>query len=102
MKEFKLNYKNSIKLLNRAVDTDDRLQNIVDMRIVQSHDELRRQINQHILDLANKMGESLWDICYNYLPDIEYDFEGIPDKPTMVARVTLVPMRFEFDKEDEE
>lgn len=102
MKEFKLNYKNSIKLLNRALDTDDRLQKIVDMQFAQSHNELRRQINQHIFDLANARGESLWDICYNYLPDIEYNFEGTPDKPTMVARVTLVPLRYEFDKEDEE
>lgn len=100
MKEFKLTKKQSIKLLNRALDTDDRLRKIVDSQIVQSHDELRRKMNQDILNLANQRGESLWDICYNYLPDIEYDIEGVPDRPTMVMRVNLVPVRFELDEEE--
>lgn len=102
MKEFKLTYKNSIKLLNRALEVDSILQNAVERQIAQSHDELRKLMNQQILDLANEKGRSLWDICYNYIPDIEYDLEGTPDKPTMVAKMTLVPLKFEFDKEDEE
>lgn len=102
MKEFKLTYKNSIKLLNRALEVDSMLQNAVERQIAQSHDELRKLMNQKILDLANEKGHSLWDICYNYIPDIEYGLEGTPDKPTMVARMTLVPLRFEFDKEEEE
>lgn len=102
MNEFKLTYKNSIKLLNRALEVDSIMQNMVEKQIAQSHDELRRQINQKILDLANEKNCSLWDICYNYIPDIGYDMEGTPDRPTIVARMTLVPLKFEFDKEDEE
>lgn len=102
MKEFKLTYKNSIKLLNRALEVDSVMQNMVERQIAQSHNELRKQINQKIFDLANEKGCSLWDICYNYIPSIEYELEGTPDRPTMVARMTLVPLKFEFDKEDEE
>ena len=102
MKEFKLTYKNSVKLLNRALEVDSVMQNMVERQIAQSHDELRKQINQKVLDLANEKGCSLWDICFNYIPDIEYDMEGTPDKPTIVARMTLVSLKFEFDKEDEE
>lgn len=102
MKEVKLNYKNSVKLLNRALAVDSKLQNMVEKQIAQSHDDLRKQINQKILDLANEKGCSLWDICFNYFPDFEFDIEGTPDKPTMVTRMTLRPLKFEFDKEDDE
>lgn len=102
MKEYKLTYKQSIKLLNRALEVDSIMQNMVERQIAQSHDELRKQINQKILDLANEKRCSLWDIYYNYIPDIEYNIEGAPGTPTMVARMALVPLKFEFDKEEED
>ena len=106
MKEYKLGYKNSVKLLNRALEIDSRLDNMVHQGIAYSHEELRKQINQKILDLANEKGCSLWDICFNYIPDIEQDFEvkhendGESHKVSVMGRITLTPLRFEFDKED--
>lgn len=107
MKGVKLTYKNSIKLLNRALEIESKMQDMVDRQIAQSHEELRKRINQQILDLANERGCSLWDICFNYIPDIEYDCEfkeidGMRNKYVVTGRVALIPMRFEFDKEDEE
>ena len=106
MKEYKLGCKNSVKLLNRALDIDSIMDDMVHFGIADSHKELRRQINQKILDLANEKGCSLWDICFNYIPDIEQDFEakrendGEIHKVSVIGRITLTPLRLEFEKED--
>ena len=106
MKDYKLGCKNSIKLLNRALTIDSIMDDMVHLGIADSHKELRRQINQKILDLANEKGYSLWDICFNYIPDIEQDFEvkrendGESHKVSVMGRITLTPLRLEFEKED--
>lgn len=106
MKGYKLGCKNSVKLLNRALDIDSIMDDMVHLGIADSHKELRRQINQKILDLANEKGCSLWDICFNYIPDIEQDFEvksendGERHKVSVMGRITLTPLRLEFEKED--
>lgn len=99
MKEIKLDKKQSIALLNRALDVEDKMREIMDRHIVESHQELRRQLNQKVLDMANKEGCSIWDICYNYLPDIDYETDYSDGKPTLKTTLTLLPIRFEFEKD---
>lgn len=100
MKEIKLDKKQSIALLNRALDVEDKMREIMDHHIVESHQELRRQLNQKVLDMANERGCSIWDICYNYLPDFDYKADYSEGKATIKGTLTLLPIRFEFDKED--
>ena len=100
MKEIKLDKKQSIALLNRALDVEDNMREIMDRHIVESHQELRRQLNQKVLDIANEKGCSIWDICYNCLPDIDYVTDYSDGKATLKGTLTLLPIRFEFDKED--
>ena len=100
MKEIKLDKKQSIALLNRALDVEGKMQKIMAYDIVENHQELRRQLNQKVLDIANERGCSIWDICYNYLPDIDYETDYSDGKVTFKGILTLLPIRFEFDKED--
>ena len=99
MKEIKLDKKLSIALLNRALDIDDKKREIMDRHIVESHQELRRQLNQKVLDMANERGCCIWDICYNYLPDIDYETDYSEGKATIKGTLTLLPIRFEFEKD---
>lgn len=100
MKETKLDKKQSIALLNRALDVEDKMREIMDRHIVESRQELCRLLNQKVLDMANARGCSIWDICYNYLPDIDYVTDYSDGKATVKGTLTLLPIRFEFDKED--
>lgn len=99
MKEIKLDKKQSIALLNRALDVEEKMREIMDRHIVESHQELRRQLNQKVLDIANERGCSIWDICYNYLPDIDYETDYSEGKATIKGTLTLLPIGFEFEKD---
>lgn len=82
------------KINSRGCEVHNRIQEIVHQGIFESKTKLLSKLNKDIYELAEKQGVSIWTICLNYVPQIEY--EHVIDENgscRLVQTATLLPLR---------
>ena len=72
-KQFVFDFEQTRSVLNRMAAIDCLLEDMLYRQIAKSKEELTRQINKALYDMAEKQGVSLYDICYNFIPNYGFD-----------------------------
>lgn len=89
-------YDVSMMVSEKAAEVQRRISEI----LMEDHRKTQQQViseaNKLAYDLAEKTGQSLWDICLTTLPDYSYDFDDSDGRPSMVCKITLLPIEFDF------
>ena len=91
-------YDVSMMLLNKSLDAENRMREIVERCRDQTMEEVRKKANKLAYEYAERNGLSLWDVCLKTVPG--YDLDSLMDegdKYTMRATVRLVPIEFDFE-----
>lgn len=98
-KQFVFDYEQTGKILARRVLIDQRLEEMMERHMVDTWEELKKRLNQHLYELAEKQGMSLYDICFNYIPGYEYDFAPDGDIAKYEIKITLIPAKLSMEPE---
>lgn len=89
-------YDVSMMLSERAAEVQRRISEI----LMEDHRKTQQQVtseaNKLAYDLAEKTGQSIWDICLTTLPDYSYDFKDNDGRPGLVCKIKLLPIEFDF------
>lgn len=89
-------YDVSMMLSERAAEVQRRISEI----LMEDHRKTQQQViseaNKLAYDLAEKTGQSLWNICLTTLPDYSYDFKDSDGRPGLVCKIKLLPIEFDF------
>lgn len=91
-------YDVSMMLLNKSLDAENRMREIVERCRDQTMEKVRKEANKLAYEYAERNGLSLWDVCLKTVPGSDFGLlkdEG--DKYTMYANVRLVPIEFDFE-----
>lgn len=95
-KKYVAPYDVSRMLSDKALAAHRRLQDI----LAESHEKTMQKVtseaNKLAFDLAEKTGQSLWDICLRTIPDRSWDMKEVDGKMQMVVEVKLEPIEFDF------
>lgn len=95
------------EMIARHRDINQAMKDMVDHKIADTMKKLHSELNKQVYEMAEQQGVSIWDICFRYVPQIEYDYGG-PQKNASgyrficTARAKLVPLRMSFDKDYED
>lgn len=101
-KNFELDYELSKKILVRSMEIDATISDIIDRNICKTREEANKRLNKLVYDMAEENGKSIYDICFNTVPDYEYVNKLEPSDGTFPARfigemrVKLRPFEFDF------
>lgn len=95
-KIYKAPYDVSEMLSGRMHEVSRRLQEIWRENTEKTRQQITSEANKLAYDLAEKEGLSLWDICLRTIPDRSWDMEEVDGKMTMVVKVKLEPIEFDF------
>lgn len=86
----------SMMLSEKAAEVQRRISEI----LMEDHRKTQQQVtseaNKLAYDLAEKTGQSIWNICLTTLPDYSYDFDDSDGRPGMVCKIKLLPIEFDF------
>lgn len=89
-------YDVSMMLSERAAEVQRRISEI----LMEDHRKTQQQVtseaNKLAYDLAEKTGQSIWNICLTTLPDYSYDFKDSDGRPGLVCKIKLLPIEFDF------
>ena len=88
MKKYTLSYPDSVKILQESCKKDEAIRSLMQQSMDYNKEELLHEINKLLFETAEKTGMSLYTLCFNTIPDFEY--EGL----TMTIR--LSPIEFDF------
>lgn len=89
------------RLIYRAVEIGNKINEMVHNGYYESVRHLHSKLNKMIYELAEKRGVSIWDICLNFMPEIEYKQEVMEGNRVEIrAEATIVPMPFNYNKYD--
>lgn len=95
-KKYVAPYDVSRMLSDKALAAHRRLQDI----LAESHEKTMQKVtseaNKLAFDLAEKTGQSLWDICLRTIPDRSWDMKEVDGKMQMVVTVKIEPIEFDF------
>ena len=84
-------------ILRRSCEVQSKLNDIVHNHICESRKSLYSQMNKQIYELAEKQGVSIWDICFNYVPQIDYEHEKLNNGSYNLRTIaTIVPLKFHY------
>ena len=94
-------YKDYAKaMLAREWEIKDIMQEMVHRQVADSMKDLHSKMNKQVYEMAERQGVSIWDICFNYIPRLEYEQimeEG--HKFSLVVKLVPYPLiRRNFDK----
>ena len=91
-------YDVSMMLLNKSLDAENRMREIVERCRAQTMEKVRKEANKLAYEYAERNGLSLWDVCLKTVPGYDFGpFKDEGDKYTMYANVRLVPIEFDFE-----
>ena len=99
-----LSFENTRRLLERKSQVHDKIEQLMFDGICQSIKEATSQVNKAVYEMAEKEGCSIWDICFNFIPEYSYveptfKIEGTKERIIRAEGVVkLVPMELEFEK----
>ena len=94
----KLSFENSKRLLDRGLKIHDMMTEMIMRGVRESEDELRKEVNKHLYELAEKRGISLWDLCFHVVPKTNVRLDQESTNYSVVYDITLEPLEFEFEK----
>lgn len=87
-------------MLAREWEIKDIMQEMVHRQVADSMKDLHSKMNKQVYEMAERQGVSIWDICFNYIPRLEYEQimeEG--HKFSLVVKLVPYPLiRRNFDK----
>lgn len=98
-KQVIFDYEQTGKILARRVLIDQRLEEMMERHVAGTREELKKRLNQHLYELAEKQGISLYDVCFNYFPDYEYDFAPDGDIAKYKIKISLIPAKLSMEPE---
>ena len=103
MKRVVVNEQLSDAILRRSCEVQSKLNDIVHNHICESRKSLYSQMNKQVYELAEKQGVSIWDVCFTYLPQIDYEHERLTDGSYRLRTIaTIVPLEFHYPKKGKE
>lgn len=103
-KNFELDYELSQKILARSMEIDAKVCDIINRNICKTREEANKRLNKLVYDMAEESGKSVYDICFNTVPDYEYVNKLAPSEGAFPARyigemrVKLRPLEFDFTR----
>lgn len=100
-KQVVFDHEQTRKILARRVMIDQRLEEIMAMEICKTQEELRKRLNKELYELAEKQGVSLYDICFNFMPDYEHRLAPEGDFSKYEITITLRPAKLNMEPEDD-
>jgi len=105
-KKVVFSYENSKRLMDRSADVHRRINDIVYRGIRETNEKAISDLNKMVYELAEKQKCSVWDICFNCVPDYDYpsvDFAELKDakdpyRYTATVEMRLIPLELNFEK----
>lgn len=103
-KKFELDYEMSNKILARSMEIHDTISDIIHRNICETREEANKRLNKLVYDMAEESGKSIYDICFNTVPDYEYvnklePSDGVyPARHIGEMRVIIRPLEFDFTR----
>lgn len=87
-------------MMAREWEIEQTMQEMVHLQVADSMKALHSKMNKQVYEMAERQGVSIWDICFNYIPRLEYEQimeEG--HKFSLVVKLVPYPLiRRNFDK----
>jgi hypothetical protein len=88
------------EMIARHRDINQAMKDMVEHKITDTMEKLHSELNKQVYEMAQQQGVSIWDICFNYIPRLEYEQvmeEG--HKFSLVVKLVPCPLiRRNFDK----
>lgn len=99
-----VSYENSKRLMEQNAKMREQIDMMADIMHKQ-REQVRKEVNKAIYDLAEKQGVSIYDVCFHYapvesVPQINYEDIKDPLRTNInfEMEVKLVPIKFELEK----
>lgn len=77
-------------MMAREWEIDQTMQEMVHLQVADSMKALHSKMNKQVYEMAERQGVSIWDICFNYIPRLEYE-QVIEEGHKYSLVVKLVP-----------
>lgn len=77
-------------MLAREWEINQTMQEMVHRQMADSIKALHSKMNKQVYEMAERQGVSIWDICFNYIPRLEYE-QVIEEGHKFSLVVKLVP-----------
>lgn len=100
-KQYVFDHEQTRKILSRRVLIDQRCKELLEIGVSKTQEELRMRLNKELYELAEKRGVSLYDICFNVMPDYEHKLALDGEFSNYEVRITLRPVKLNMDPEDD-
>ena len=87
-------------MMAREWEIKDIMQEMVHRQMADSIKTLHSKMNKQVYEMAEQQGVSIWDICFNYIPRLEYEQvmeEG--HKYSLVVKLVPCPLIRDHYKE---
>lgn len=102
-KSYSLSFENSRRILEQQAKIDSFLKDVVYRHFDVSEKQITQEINELLIKTAEETGQSLYDICFHTVPDIEREEPDwnnpSPEKPFLFGyTLTLKPVIFELEQ----
>lgn len=95
-----VNREMSEKLMQRQVEVQKHLENIVQNGIDMGRSKAISEANRLVYELAEKKGMSLWDVCLMCVPDYDYNLDTDGNDVSVECKIKLIPLEFDFSKNE--
>ena len=89
MKKYTLSYPDSIKILQESCKKDEAIRSLMQRSMDYNEETLLHTINKLLFETAEKTGTSLYTLCFNTIPDLEYK--------DLATTIRLSPVEFDFE-----
>lgn len=73
MEGIQINKELAKAMLAREWEIKDIMQEMVHRQVADSMKALHSKMNKQVYEMAERQGVSIWDICFNYIPRLEYE-----------------------------
>ena len=87
-KKYILSYPDSLRLTQEEAKKHDAIRKMLDSAITGSKEQLMRAVNKCVYDNAEKLGVSIYDLCFHTIPECE--IEGL------LTTIRLTPVEFDL------
>lgn len=87
-KKYILSYPDSLRLMQENAKKHEAIRKMLDIAIADSEEQLMRAINKCVYDNAERLGVSIYHLCFHTIPDYEYEGSSVT--------IELKPVEFDF------
>ena len=84
-------------MMAREWEIAQTMQEMVHRQVADSMKALHSKMNKQVYEMAERQGVSIWDICFNYVPQIDYEHEKLNNGSYNLRTIaTIVPLKFHY------